>query len=689
MNLNQGKRNKQAVQVLNKVEYDSEGNPIGMMEDPSNPASANFGTPRDPRRGGCYLGNGSAYITITGLLSTDTVEVFDGSNMPTISNDRLDIASGDRVFGVKIFRLGELWAKYNCSENSGSIAYDSSGNGNHGTIINAITTTPEENPNSIHQYQDVYSFENEEGYSELNKVFGSFNLNLTESKVVSIYGKLASKTINQTYFIDTDRDGGGLDLILLRTSGLISIVATYGEIYVDGIVSTTFPVDNRLHEIKITGVELDAVNHVISLGGRHSTGSNPVYNIQDFYIQDEATGDILTSINDFTPTLTGNAPKNSSITLPPFKDVLGNNLQYVGSVPGKAKFVNSSCFLSDGNAYLSGDVLTTDTIAAHPESEVPVCTTDGRLDFPIVGGKYFDITIERGGSVIARLPLCEPIIDPSNHTYHDVSGNGNHATLVNGTLANEGKQDKFHYLQRGVSYLDTVTRSSDYSIKPTRFGASLVTLGLILEFGHIVDNKLCYKLINNGATAAYKTQFNNRGSEYGKEFYEEAFVYVPTGSSITTITLQFSNSSVLDLQRNDWNASISPYNTWVKIWAKYTKIGYSNFHININGISGSLDEYIYFREYRICYSENQVPVKLDNNNVSGFENVDISQDSHSFLNTGTELEAYDYPALKQADKDNNFWYIGDAGVRRVSHHELAIENLMSDKIFLDTTDKNI
>ena len=69
--------------------------------------------------------------------------------------------------------------------------------------------------------------------------------------------------------------------------------------------------------------------------------------------------------------------------------------------------------------------------------------------------------------------------------------------------------------------------------------------------------------------------------------------------------------------------------------------------------------------------------------------LSVPQDSHSFLNTGTELEPYDYPALKQADKDNNFWYIGDAGVRRVSHYELAIENLMSDKIFLDTTDKNI
>ena len=139
--------------------------------------------------------------------------------------------------------------------------------------------------------------------------------------------------------------------------------------------------------------------------------------------------------------------------------------------------------------------------------------------------------------------MCEPIIDPSNHIYHDVSGNGNHATLVNGTLVNEGKQDKYHYLQRGL-----VKRSTGETIP-------------ILE------------------------------DESG-----------------------FADGSLL----TDENASTRP---------------------------------------------------------------------HSFLNTGTELEAYDYPALRQADKDNNFWYIGDAGVRRVSHYELAIENLMSDKIFLDTTDK--
>lgn len=55
-----GNRNKQAVQVLNKIDLDYfglgeteiPGNPVGMSEDPNNHLSANFGTKREPKRGG-------------------------------------------------------------------------------------------------------------------------------------------------------------------------------------------------------------------------------------------------------------------------------------------------------------------------------------------------------------------------------------------------------------------------------------------------------------------------------------------------------------------------------------------------------------------------------------------------------------------------------------------------------------
>ncbi len=52
-------------------------------------------------------------------------------------------------------------------------------------------------------------------------------------------------------------------------------------------------------------------------------------------------------------------------------------------------------------------------------------------------------------STLAHYPLCEPITDPANHTYHDVSGNSNHATLVNGSLDNNGLTVGYDYYQNG------------------------------------------------------------------------------------------------------------------------------------------------------------------------------------------------------------------------------------------------
>ena len=50
-----------------------------------------------------------------------------------------------------------LWAK--CDEQAGTTSYDSSGNGNNGTITNATLST-------FHATQDVYSFQNNVGYSD-------------------------------------------------------------------------------------------------------------------------------------------------------------------------------------------------------------------------------------------------------------------------------------------------------------------------------------------------------------------------------------------------------------------------------------------------------------------------------------------------------------------------------------------
>lgn len=665
MNLNQGKRTKQAVQVLNKVEYDSEGNPIGMMEDPSNPASANFGTPREPRRGGCYKGDGSAYIEIIGLLSTDTVEVFDGSDIPTISNDRLDIASGNRIFGVKIYRAGELWAKYNCSENSGTICYDSSGNGNHGTIVNAITTTPEENPNSIHQYQDVYSFENEEGYSR----------SIVNSNIFFTIPTVSTGDILEFSIATKDTQAVLIGLLGKYTlafsdgaTGLIYQNIAW-DIYIDNIlIDLLTTTRDNLHTILADGAE-----HKIKIIATSSISNLRVFNYeQSLWLYTGYSSDVVHTsadgslISRYVIPLT---PKNSSITLPPFKDVLGNNLQYVGRVPGKAKFVNSSCFLSDGNAYLSVDVLTTDTITAHPELEVPVCTTDGRLDFSVVGGKYYDITIERGGSVIARLPLCEPIIDPSNHTYHDVSGNGNHATLINGTLANEGKQDKFHYMQRGFNIGKFVSANSE-NWDNNATGWSNYSSSCIYS----VSNNILTIESSPGADLG-QFIFNSSIFPVGKT-YRIYFRARCVNSNEATIRVFCGLSPKSKIVSNEFSEYV----------IEGVISGLPRAHIQVS--PGEVFEVDYIRYY---IGDTLVPVKYNGEGFpdGGYIESGISQDHHSFLNTGTELEAYDYPALRQADKDDDFWNEGD-GLGTVTPKPVQFDSLiaqkgLSDKLFLDSS----
>ena len=80
--------------------------------------------------------SGNLDYTITGLLTSDTIEVVAGSNTPTIpSNDILRISEGQTVYGVTIKRSGAIWAIIPFCEpkinNIPTTSYDVSGNGHH------------------------------------------------------------------------------------------------------------------------------------------------------------------------------------------------------------------------------------------------------------------------------------------------------------------------------------------------------------------------------------------------------------------------------------------------------------------------------------------------------------------------------------------------------------------------------
>lgn len=913
MNLNQGKRNKQAVQVLNKVEYDSEGNPIGMIEDPSNPASANFGTPREPRRGGCYEFSGTENVNIgvipwlnpigdeftisfwfyveklsseigtngISLLISNRNQIANGAweiqyrhqklyfslwggvwgasqveNIPLlewhhytftfsrIEGIRAAYVDGKRVFfaqetpgtsmleynqpiyigrkigntyerlsDARLFGLilaahytdqnvaNQLYMgfapnkftyliKYNCSENSGNIAYDSPGNGHHGQIINAITTTPEENPNSIHQYQDVYSFENEEGYSEGKRQY----MPAVDGSLITGQGASGwhqkDQTINSVSlyrdFVYSGNNymgdfGFGVNRTLTNPRRKNSQTLIKFKIRYDNPNIGTL----NIGPVRLCGPScyncgapqaLDGFSNTIPMGQPniwheyqgvlHDNGSrlNHQFYQPGFAARSTTDGSYQIDIKDIEVIQdydVSTFPKNSSITLPPFKDVLGNNLQYQGNVPGKAKFVGSSCYQGSVDAGLNFPAIT---LPANVDWEVkfPYIALDSfeqtghmlltsssannrymqfvgssSMRFIFAGqglvnmslnapsmklGEFFSLSIKKIGAVLrieivnsagsfsnetaipnyldtsfdslffrptdfglgklsirgkAMLPtiivgedtymwpLCEPIIDPSNHIYHDVSGNGNHATLINGTLANKGKQDKFHYLQRGFFGYRLGSTNSEMWLNDAEGWNDRRNITHSISNGVLTVSR-----VSTGAPAQFIFNSNILGDCVGMPWKARFRAKGPIGLDLHVFVGHHNRSAVIDSEgfkvyETSGTVVTRPYG-FIQVWNEGVfEIDWIRFYIDRG---------------------EKIPLEAAKENEDYYA---ITQDGHSFLNTGTELEAYDYPALRQADKDNNFWNEDD-GLGTVTPKPVQFDNLitqkgLSDKLFLNSS----
>lgn len=85
--------------------------------------SASSGADATVQLARAYTGDGTGYIAIAGLLTTDTIEVPTGSDTPTCTtNGQLDIASGETAWGITIKRGGDTIAYYPCAEGSGEVA---------------------------------------------------------------------------------------------------------------------------------------------------------------------------------------------------------------------------------------------------------------------------------------------------------------------------------------------------------------------------------------------------------------------------------------------------------------------------------------------------------------------------------------------------------------------------------------
>lgn len=117
---------------------------------------------RTIHQGQGYLGDGVAYVSIPGLLTGDTITAVLGNPVCTASG-RMDIVSGETVYGITVVRGGSIWAFYKCDEGTGTTCFDSSGYSRHGTIVSASSV--------FFTTQTGFSYRNEYGYSVSGNVY--------------------------------------------------------------------------------------------------------------------------------------------------------------------------------------------------------------------------------------------------------------------------------------------------------------------------------------------------------------------------------------------------------------------------------------------------------------------------------------------------------------------------------------
>ena len=254
---------------------------------------------------------------------------------------------------------------FKMDEGSGAISYDSSGNENHGTINNAVTVPFEENPESIHQFQDIFSWQNEVGYSSVATVFPSpsstdiiFTLNngvlitsTRDSFVIQRDNQTFTANYNWRFFPNTGGDFGysNGDRVRVRfeiryTYNLVRTLRTAlnnggGTDASDrfAIVTNTpnvwIQVDTILTVSRASTPQFAGLSILMSY-----VGSTPV---SDHFLE-------LRNISVVNP-IDRLIPRDESVQLPPFQDVLGNVLQFSGHVPYNADLVNSPCLGAESN----------------------------------------------------------------------------------------------------------------------------------------------------------------------------------------------------------------------------------------------------------------------------------------------------------------------------------------------------
>lgn len=474
---------------------------LGRVTDKQYQDIVHAGTPRDGRRGGCYLWNTVNYISVP-AINGDIESVTALNELGQIINlsstfvtDHYEIRgnTGEYAWNIKCWGSGvtptdsqkssytlngsggeaNLYTWLHADENSGNIAYKAFKNGVNGQIMDAVTTTPEVNPLSIHQYQDIYSWHNVVGCSIDNSGTYPVYIPRDESIQPPPFKDVLGNDLQYIGHCQNNADFAG-SACLDNSNATQSYAAT------NAYQSS----DYMEYEFWMYPSANKTVGQSYVIGTRQSGRS-----VCCVYY--DAGGTALTVQNYLGQTTT-----SGGSTFPREEWHLAKVRFFNDTVEFyRNNILISTQSLTNGNGLFYGPI-TIGIFLQNPPSQQFV-------------GKLMDVKIknlDQQGNFVSwfgHYPLCEPIIDPTNHTYHDKIG-GNHASLINGSSANQGSQDEFHDLMKnGFVISDGVNYYKDQAL------TQLIPLGHYIPAHATIQGK-CVAYTIGGVLADLTTIQNGK-----------------------------------------------------------------------------------------------------------------------------------------------------------------------------------
>ncbi len=293
-------------------------------------------------------------------------------------------------------------------------------------------------------------------------------------------------------------------------------------------------------------------------------------------------------------------------------------------------------------------------------------------------GMVCNCKLSDNNGVFAWWPLSESIQDATNHTAFDVIG-GNHATLINGSLANNGVVDKpdGDYSMLGLGY-----GINDSVITPTTFVDTFrfkfkYYVGSTINNARIVTSRIStfnFELyINASGDFAYYCEEKDYILEYQPNVGDIIEFDLITTPTETTTTISYNGGQTPEVY----------IDSAVSIGAG---VVINVLNDSYNGVRGT--GFITCMEYYengvliftdIDFGNIQIPASaIDPTKDALGNSLTLIQDGKSFLNTGAKLEHYPMPRVLRNDTDENyytsFWSGGDGSTRLIGFEE-DVENV--------------